>query len=115
MSYQAVSKLVLLFSYFSDTKKKTYVEVGRDGNDGVGDLLAQVGLGDLLHLSKNHGRNLLGSELLLLAVDLNLDNRLSIAVNDLVGEVLDVGLDLLLVELATNQSPMKWLATCSFK
>lgn len=115
MSYQAVSKLALLFSYFSDTRRKTYVEVGRDGNDGVGDLLAQVGLGDLLHLSENHGRNLLGSELLLLAVDLNLDNGLSIAVNDLVGEVLDVGLDLLLVELATNQSPAKWLATCSFK
>lgn len=115
MSYQAVSKLALFSPLIFRRQRKTYVEVGRDGNDGVGDLLAQVGLGDLLHLSKNHGRNLLGSELLLLAVDLNLDNGLSIAVNDLVGEVLDVGLDLLLVELATNQSPAKWLATCSFK
>lgn len=91
--------------------EKTYVEVGRDGDDGVGDLLAQVGLGNLLHLAKDHGGNLLRSELLLLAVDLDLDNGLSILVNDLVGEVLDVGLDLLLAELATNQSPAKQLAT----
>jgi hypothetical protein len=86
--------------------EKTHVEVGRDGDDGVGNLLAQVRLGNLLHLAKNHGRNLLGSELLLLAVDLDLDDGLAVLLNDLVGEVLDVGLDLLLVEFAANQSPV---------
>lgn len=111
LSYRAVSGGLLGFS--GNIQQETHVEVGRDGNDGVGDLLAQVGLGDLLHLAKNHGRNLLGSELLLLAVDLDLDNRLAILLDDLVGEVLDVGLDLLLVELAANQSPVEQLANLS--
>ena len=95
-------------------QQETYVEVGRDSDDGVGDLLAQVGLGDLLHLAENHGRNLLRSELLLLAVDLDLNNGLAILLDDLVGEVLDVGLDLLLVELAANQSPAEQLAKGPF-
>ena len=81
------------------------VEVGGDGDDGVGDLLAQVGLGDLLHLAEDHGGDLLGSEGLLLAGNLNLDNGLAILGDDLVGEVLDIGLDVLVVELATNQTP----------
>lgn len=112
MSYRAVSGWLLGFP--GNIQQETYVKVGRDGNDGVGDLLAQVGLGDLLHLAKNHGRNLLGGELLLLAVDLDLDNGLAILLDDLVGEVLDVGLDFLLVELAANQSPVEQLANCPY-
>ncbi|KAF5326355.1 hypothetical protein D9611_000923 [Ephemerocybe angulata] len=37
------------------------VEVGGDGDDGVGDLVAKVGLSGLLHLAKDHGGNLFGS------------------------------------------------------
>lgn len=82
-----------------------YVEVGRNGNDGVSDLLAEIGLSDLLHLAKNHGRDFFGGELLVLAVDLDLDIGLSILGNNLVGEVLDVRLDILLAELATDKTP----------
>ncbi|RUP47142.1 NAD-specific glutamate dehydrogenase-domain-containing protein [Jimgerdemannia flammicorona] len=34
------------------------VEVCGDGDDGLLDGLAKLGLGDLLHLDENHGRNL---------------------------------------------------------
>lgn len=92
---------------------ETYVEVGRDRDNGVGDLLAEVGLGDLLHLSEDHGGHLLGGELLLGAGDLDLNDGLAVLVNDLVGEVLDVGLDILLLELATDQTPRMPVSTCS--
>ena len=36
------------------------VEVGRDGGDGVGDLLSKVGLSGLLHLDQDHCRDILG-------------------------------------------------------
>lgn len=90
-------------------ESKTYVEVGGDGDDGVSDLLAEVRLSNLLHLAKNHGRNFLRSELLLLASDLDLDVRLAILSNNLEGEVLDISLDVLLVEVATNKAPIAWL------
>ena len=45
-------------------------EVGGDGDDGLGDGLAQIGLGVGLQLLKDHGADLLGS--ILLAVDVHL-------------------------------------------
>lgn len=32
---------------------------GRDGNDGMGDLVAEVSLSSLLHLAEDHGGNFL--------------------------------------------------------
>ena len=88
-------------------KRKTYVEVGGHRHDGVRHLLAEVRLGNLLHLAQDHGRNLLGGELLVLAIDLDGDDGLALLGENLVGEVLDVGLHLLLVELAANQAPRR--------
>lgn len=84
----------------------THVEVGGDGDDGVGDLLAEVGLSNLLHLAKNHGGDFLGRKVLVFAGNLDLNEGLAILGDNLVGEVLDIGLDLLLVELATNETPV---------
>ena len=81
------------------------VEVGGDGDDGVGDLLAKVALSDVLHLAQNHGRDLLGSEVLVVSRHFNSDNGLALLVHDPEGEVLDVRLNLLLVELATDKTP----------
>ena len=80
------------------------VEVGGDGDDGVGDSTTEVGLGSLTHLGQDHGGDLFGSESLGLALELNLDDRLASLVNDLEREVLHVGLDLRVAELATNET-----------
>lgn len=56
------------------------------------------------YLAENHGGNLLGGEGLISAVNLNLDNRLLILGDNLVGEVLDIALDVLLRELAADQT-----------
>jgi len=73
----------------------------------VSNLLAKIGLGDLLHLAKNHGRDFFRGELLVLAADLDLNIGLAILGNNLVGEVLDVSLDILLAELATDKTPAR--------
>lgn len=80
------------------------VEVGRDGDDSVVDGLTEVRLGGLTHLGEDHGGDLLGGEGLLLALELNLDDRLATLVDDLEGEVLHIGLDLRVGELATDQT-----------
>ena len=80
------------------------VEVGRDGDDGVVDGAAQVGLGSLAHLGQDHGGDLLGGEDLGLALELDLDDGLATTVDDLEGEVLHVGLDLSIAELAADQT-----------
>lgn len=71
----------------------------------MGNLLTEVALSDLLHLSENHSRNLLRSELLLGTIDLNLDDGTVITVDDLEGEVLDIALEGLLGVLAANETP----------
>ena len=98
------------------------MRTGRDGDDGVGDLVSEVGLGGLLHLSKNHGGNLLGGlegnqsdvarneiesdtyKFLSLSLVLNLDNRLSTLLLDFEGPVLDVAGHVSVVHLASNET-----------
>ena len=62
------------------------VEVGGDCDDGIVDGAAQVGLGGLPHLDQDHGGDLLGSEVLGLALELDLDDGLPALVNDLEGK-----------------------------
>jgi hypothetical protein len=80
------------------------VEVGGDGDDGVLDGLTEIALSDLLHLSKNHSRDLLRCESGLFLVDLDADVGLAILVDDLEGEVLDIVLNGLVGELLSNET-----------
>lgn len=80
------------------------VEVGGNGDDGIVDGATKVRLSSLPHLSQDHGGNLLRSEGLLLALELNLDDRLAALLNNLEGEVLHIRLDLSVVELAADQT-----------
>ena len=80
------------------------VEVGWDGDDSVVDGATEVGLGSFPHLCQDHRGDLLGCEVLALALEFDLDNRLAALVDDLEGEVLHVGLHLSIGELAANES-----------
>jgi len=80
------------------------IEVGGDSDDGVGDLLGEESLSDLLHLAQNHGRDFLWSEGLGLTPDLDLDDGGSGLGLDLEGEVLDIVLDILVIETTTDQT-----------
>jgi len=80
------------------------VEVGRDCDDGIVDSATEVGLSGLPHLDEDHGGDLLGCEGLLLALELNLDDRLAGLIDDLEGEVLHIGLNLSIGELASDQT-----------
>jgi hypothetical protein len=89
------------------------VEVGGDGDDGLLDLLAELGLSDLLHLDKDHGGDLLGREGLLLAEVLDLDLGGSVVVDDLERPGLDVLLDGGVVESAADKTPEMAVRDCS--
>lgn len=80
------------------------VEVGRDSDNGVVDGTTEVSLSGLTHLGEDHGGDLLRSEVLGLALELDLNDRLAALVNDLEGEVLHISLDLGVRELAANET-----------
>ena len=80
------------------------VEVSRDGNDSVVDGTTQVRLSSLTHLGQDHGGDFLRSEVLLLTLELDLDDRLAGLLDDLEGEVLHISLNLSIVELAANET-----------
>ena len=117
------------------------VEVGGDGNDSLLNLLAELGLGNLLHLwwllvawttkvgilranqtsgrlidlrnnggaylEENHGGDLLGGELLLLAEVVNLNLGLTVVIDDLEGPGLDVLLDGGVIETTADKAPVR--------
>jgi hypothetical protein len=77
------------------------VEVGGDGDDGVLDILAHVGLGRLLHLSEDKATDLRGRVLLALG----LEPGIAVGVlDDFIGHLLDVTLDLGVGELAADEA-----------
>lgn len=77
------------------------VEVGGDGDDSVLDGLAHVGLSGLLHLAENETTDLRGRVLLALG----LEPSIAVGVlDDLVGDLLDVALDLSVGELAADEA-----------
>merc|ERR1719282_1489438 len=80
------------------------VGVGWHGNDSVVDGAAEVGLRGLPHLGKDHGGDLLGGEILGLALEVDLNDRLASLLDDLEWEVLHVGLHLSVLELAADQT-----------
>jgi hypothetical protein len=81
------------------------VEVGRDSDDGVLHLATKVGLGNLLHLDEDHGRNLLRRELLLLTLECDVDDRLATGtVGHLERPVLHISLDHRVLELAADEA-----------
>ena len=80
------------------------VEVCGNSDDSVVDGATKVRLGGLTHLGEDHGGDLLGSEGLLLTLELDLDDGLASLVDDLEWEVLHVGLDLSIGELAANEA-----------
>lgn len=77
------------------------VEVGRDSDDGVLQGLANEGLSGLLHLSEDETTDLRRRVLLALG----LEPCVAVAVlDDLVGDLLDIALNLSVGELATDQT-----------
>jgi hypothetical protein len=83
------------------------VEVGGDGDDGLVDGEAEVGLGSLLEVTKNHTRDLLRGEDLSTLLSLDLDTDLvgaSLTLDDGVRVTLHVLLDTVVVETKTDET-----------
>lgn len=79
--------------------------LGGNGDNGVSDLLSEVGLGGLLHLSEHHGGDLLGGERAANIADLDLDDGLTRRGGlDLERVVLEVLLEVLVVESPTDET-----------
>ena len=77
------------------------VEVGGNGDDGLRDLLAELGFGGLLHLLQDEGRDLLRRILLAVGLDPGVAVR---ALDDLVGDELLVLLDHRVVVAAADEA-----------
>ena len=93
---------------------------GRDGDDRVSNLLAEIGLCGFLHLRENHCGNFfrcleesqghiltisrITHKLARLFTVFDRNDRLASAVNDLEGPVLDVALELGFVKLAADET-----------
>jgi hypothetical protein len=84
--------------------KGIWVLTGRDSDDGVGDLVAEIGLSGLLHLGENHGGNFLGGEVTFLRLVLDNDGGFAVLLGDLEGPVPDVALELVVIHLATDEA-----------
>lgn len=80
------------------------VEVGGDGNDGLLDGLAELGLSGLTELGEDHGGDLSGGELLGLTEVLDLDEGGALLVDDLERPVNHVLLNIGIVETTTNET-----------
>jgi NAD-specific glutamate dehydrogenase len=80
------------------------VEVGWNSDDGVVDGASEVGLSSLPHLGQDHGADLLGGESLHLSLELDFDDGLASLVKNLEREVLDIGLNLGVSELSSDQT-----------
>jgi len=80
------------------------VEVSRDGDDGLGDLLAELDLSNLFHLAEDHGGDLLGGESLGLVEVLDLDAGVAIVANNLEWPRLNVLLDGWVIESPTDET-----------
>lgn len=80
------------------------IEVCGHCDNGVVDGATEISLGGLAHLGKDHGGDLLGGEDLGLTLELDLDDGLAVAGDDLEGEVLHVGLNLCVLKLATDET-----------
>ena len=81
------------------------VEVSGDSDNSVGNFLAEVGLSDFLHLDEDHGGDLFSLEFLLFSLES--DNNHGLLTDsglDLEGPELGIGLDILIRELASNES-----------
>ncbi len=79
------------------------VEIRRDGDDRLGDLLAELGFGVGLELGEDQRGDFRRGVRLLLAVDVDFDGRVAVVgVDDLVGNALFLVLDL--GELASHEA-----------
>jgi hypothetical protein len=88
---------------YKKVKVDTEIRTGRNGDDGVGDLLAEVCLSGLLHLTEDHRRDLLSGELALLVAVLYADRRLAVLLLELERPVLHVAFDVRVVHLAADE------------
>ena len=73
-------------SHFSNYKIKLIlpvVEVGRDSDDSVGDIFAEVGFGGLLHFDQDHGGDFFRGENLGISPIIDLYFWLSSLIDDL--------------------------------
>lgn len=65
---------------------------------------------DIPHLSQNHGREFLGGERPVLAINFNGNRGLPIVVGNSEREVFEIGLNVFVGPLAANESPVEALA-----